>query len=610
MPILEPLPEAVRATFASASGGQAVPKLAVYSDIDGCGAFGIQWLVATSQHVFVFAQNGASVRLMRRIDLARVSEVNAEFLVGHGVLEAIVDGEVVDLLHYTHSLARKFNKVARALQSIVSAEDIQVNDEGEDRRCTICGRLYPDGSQICPACVNKARVLRRLIGLTRPYYRKLCAVAALMLLATTINLALPYLNKPFYNNLFQPERPSIPWWIHFPGLNTPGQILLTLVLAYVGIWTLSWVTAICQGRLSAWLGGRLTLDVRIQLYQTLQRLSLSYFDKRQLGGIMARVTQDTNALNNFMNQSLNSYLVSSLQIIGAVILMFAMSWKLTIWVLAPSPVVALLSILFFRRLIRKHHRYWHIWSRVAAILHDALAGLRVIRAFAQEDQEIARFNKKTNALYEAEVRLHFASNTFWPTISLFTQLSTAMIWLVGGFGVLSDPHANDPGTLVAFLAFISMFYANLQMICRSTDFMSSSLTATERIFEVLDTRVEVDENPNAIPLASMNGEVELRDVTFGYDPTTPVLKDVSLRVAPGEMIGLIGPSGAGKTTIINLVCRFYDVNEGAVLVDGIDVRNIRINDFRRQIGVVLQDPFLFSGTIFENIAYARPDATR
>jgi ATP-binding cassette subfamily B protein len=325
---------------------------------------------------------------------------------------------------------------------------------------------------------------------------------------------------------------------------------------------------------------------------------------------MSRVTQDTSALNNFMNQLLQYYLASTLQIIGAVAMMVVLSPKLMLWALIPSPLIALLSVKFFNRLKRQWHRYWHMWSRVGAVLHDALAGIRVIRAFAREDQEIVRFNQRVNAVYTADAQVAAASASFWPTVTLLNNLSTAIIWMVGGIQVLHSHGQITPGMLLAFLQYYAMFSGNFQTICRSTDFLSNSLTATERIFEVLDQEVEIADLPDPVRMPDMKGEIEFRHVNFGYEPINPVLKDVSVHIEPGEMIGLVGHSGAGKTTFINLICRFYDVSEGEVLIDGVDVRRIAMRDLRSQIGVVLQDPFLFNGTIMDNIAYARTDATR
>jgi ATP-binding cassette, subfamily B, bacterial len=607
MAIVEPLPETVQAELRRAAGQDGETKLAVSTDIDGAGKFGERWLIATKDTAYVFLNDKGKAELLHEVPLKDIEEVNAEFLVGSGVLEVGVGGKVIDLLHYTHSLASRFTKVARALEHLSKDEDIPAIDDEEDRRCPTCGRFLREGSKVCPACLNKAEVLKRLLLLTRPYWRRLAGIALLMVLATGISVVGPYLNKPFWDNLFG-RNVRFPYLLRIPGQPRSLDLLVTIVVTYLGTWLVSWRISMTQGRRAAWISGRLTLDIRVQLYQTLQRLSLSYFDKRQVGSIMSRVTQDTSALNNFMNQLLQYYVVSTLQIVSSIAMMAVLSPKLMLWALIPSPLIALLSIKFFNRLKRQYHRYWHMWSRVGAVLHDALAGIRVIRAFAREDEEIVRFNQRVSAVYTADAQVAAASATFWPTMGLLNNLSTAIIWLVGGIFVLRDH--SSPGTLMAFLGFNAMFSGNFQTICRSTDFLSNSLTATERIFEVLDQEVEVADLPDPVRMPDMKGDVEFRNVNFGYEPINPVLKDVSVHIEPGEMIGLVGHSGAGKTTFINLICRFYDVIDGEVLIDGVDVRRIAMNDLRSQIGVVLQDPFLFNGTIMDNIAYARNDASR
>jgi len=609
MAIVEPLPETVRSELLKVTGQDGETKLAVSTDIDGCGKFGERWLIATNDHAYVFLSDDDGAKLLHAVPLKDISEVNAEFLVGSGVLEVGVDGKVIDLLHYTHSLAPRFTRVARALEYLSRNEEIPPAKEEDSKRCDKCGRLLPDGSKVCPACVNKAAVMKRLLGLTKPYWGKLGAIAGLMVTSIIISLIVPYLNKPFWDNLFG-RKVDFPYLFRMPGWSHSISVLVTIVLTYFIIWIISWRISMTQGKRVAWIAGRLTLDIRVQLYQTLQHLSLSYFDKRQVGSIMSRITQDTSALNNFMNQLLQYYLISTLQIIGSIVLMALLSPSLTLWVLAPSPIIALLSIKFFGRLKKQWHRYWHNWSRVGAVLHDALAGIRVIRAFAQEDKEISRFNQRVDAVYNADAQVAAASNTFWPTIGLLNNFSTALIWLIGGIAVLNIHRQLTPGTLMAFLQYNAMFYANFQLICRSTDFLSNSLTATERIFEVLDQEIEVADVDQPVRMPDMKGEIEFRNVNFGYEPINPVLKDVSVRIEPGEMIGLVGHSGAGKTTLINLICRFYDVTEGEILIDGVDVRKIAMRDIRSQIGVVLQDPFLFNGTIIDNISYARRDVSR
>lgn len=253
------------------------------------------------------------------------------------------------------------------------------------------------------------------------------------------------------------------------------------------------------------------------------------------------------------------------------------------------------------------HRVWQRWGRLNALLNESLSGFRIVRAFAQEHREISRFSQRSSELISSVITVERTWAMLFATISLFTAMGTLLVWYLGGRQVLGEEMTL--GTLMAFLFYLGMFYAPLQALSWLINWASRSLTAAERLFEILDTPPETDE-PDVISVPKIEGRVEFKNVVFGYEKHRPVLKGVNFTVEPGEMVGLVGHSGAGKTTTINLICRFYDVDEGQILIDGIDIRKIQRSDLRRQIGLVPQDTFLFSGTIAENITFAKPNATK
>jgi len=257
--------------------------------------------------------------------------------------------------------------------------------------------------------------------------------------------------------------------------------------------------------------------------------------------------------------------------------------------------------------IRVWRRHWHRWSRLTAHLGGTLSGIREVKAFTQEQREIQTFDKRNFEIAETGMVAGKINASVFPLISFLVMSSSFVIWYVGGRGVLEGNF--ELGKLVAFLSYIGMLFGPLSIITNIMDWASRTVTAAERVFEVLDTEPEVRDAPNALPLTAVKGEIILENVSFGYEKHHLVLHDINLHIRPGEMIGLVGPSGSGKTTLINLICRFYDPTRGRILLDGTDLREIRMQDLRRHIGVVLQDNFLFPGTIRENIAYARPDAT-
>jgi ATP-binding cassette subfamily B protein len=338
-------------------------------------------------------------------------------------------------------------------------------------------------------------------------------------------------------------------------------------------------------------------------------LSLRFFDKRPTGTLIARVTRDTESLENVILEGAQFFVSNILVLAGIGIVLFTMNWRLTLLILIPVPVVALLSRWFWERIHRVWHRYWHSRQQLTGALSDSLSGIRVVRAFAQEPQEVARFGAQSRSLFDTELRAERTWATFFPIMSFLIGTGGVIVWYVGGRQIVAGERMTL-GMLTAFIAYLGMFYGPLQFLSRLADYLARSLAAAQRVFEILDHAPDVPDAADAAPLPRIEGRVEFRQVTFGYDAHKPVLQQFALDVRAGEMIGLVGHSGAGKSTAINLLCRFYDPQEGEVRIDGVDVRRIAQHDLRSQIGVVLQDTFLFNGTVAENIGYAKPGASR
>lgn len=597
--LIDEIPEYLSQLIDEEFGDNGCLQIAAESDIDADGKFGSRWLLMGSNKLIVTG-DGDDITL--KVDISQITSAKTESGIGVGILIIEIDGYPTDALHYSNSLTGKFNKVAKLIDAVAKGEESPEDQHIEDRkRCPRCGRILDSWSKVCPNCIDKKRVIIRLFGYISPYKAIAVLVTMLFMVTTLLEMIPPYLTKPLLDNVLIPAAKG-------GDINSHVYMLALIVIGLVSVRILSTLLTIARGRAGAFLANKITYDIRNQLYECLQRLSMSYYDKRQVGAVLTHVTQDSNQLSGFLVEAVEYYLVNFVQIIGIAAIMLYMNWKLALLILLPSPLLVVITYIAWRILRKTWSRFWHSWSRLGAVFNDSLSGIKVVKSFGQEKKEIEKYMGPSHEVYETGLQADQTGAVVWPTMSLVMMLGSILVYWFGGLQVIFGN--TSPGTLMLFFSYTGMFYAPLQMLTQISNWLSRSLSAADRIFEVMDTVPDIKDAEDAVPMPHIRGDIEFRNVTFGYDKFKPVLSNVSFTVKAGEMIGLVGRSGAGKTTTINLVTRLYDVTEGQILIDGVDIRKIKLSDLRRQIGVVLQDPYLFSGTIAENIAYGRPDATR
>jgi ATP-binding cassette subfamily B protein len=459
--------------------------------------------------------------------------------------------------------------------------------------CEKCGKPFPHRLGFCPDCMDKRTLYVRLLALARPYATPMAGSLALMLLITAIEMTQPLLTRILVDNV-------IP--------NADYRLFALVIGGIIAIYTFSSIFSGSRGYLMAWLGERIVHDMRTQVYAHVQRLSVDFYDERQTGWIMDRISADTSNLQNFLSEGFQDFIRDVMTIIVILGIMCTMNWQLTLATLAPAPIIFLLTMRFRRKVHRMYHSVWRKRSYMTSLLSSVIPGVRVVKAFAQEKLESDRFEKRSRSFMDASVRTARTYSTFSPVIDFITSLGFILVWSWGGYLVISGKGVTV-GTLIAFIAYLWRFYGPVGNLSRFSQRLERASTSAQRVFDVLDTMPSVKDPETGTQLPPIKGEVVFQNVTFGYNPDEPVLKDVSFTVTPGEMIGLVGPSGAGKSTIINVLSRFYDVDQGSILVDGHDIRDVTMGSLHQQIGVVLQEPFLFHGTIGENIAYGCPTAT-
>jgi len=570
-------------------------KLAVRSDLTADGQFGEQWLLIDNDALWVVSHHNGTANLRYRFPLAEIEDARIERCVGNGLIQITVDHQPRVLLHYSNELTDRFGRVAYYLhERAVNGPQVPVPDlDADSHRCLVCRRfLFDPSSKVCPNCIQRGKILRRLLGLARPYWGRMALIVSLLLSGVTVDLLPPYLTRVLIDDVLR--------------ANGNHALLGWLVGGLLGLQVVRVIITILTNWITVSVSTRFTSGIRDRLFAHLTMLPVDYFDKNQTGRLLTRINQDTGELQGLVSQ-MTTFALNIMLIIGIGSVLFTMAPSLGLYVLIPTPFVVAAAFFYYRYMRPHFKRFWIARWRLNAMLNTFLAGVRVVKAFAQECQEEERYHDRNQKLLHSRLQVDQAWSRFFPLVSFAFGAGGLIIWYAGGRAVLAD--TITLGTLMAFLSYLGMFYGPLSNLTQISQALNRFLTISQRIFEMLDEEPQ-KEVLRPVRKPSIRGRVEFDRVTFGYDPYYPVIRDVSFTVEPGEMIGVVGHSGAGKTTLVNLLCRFYDVTQGAIRIDGVDVRELSMEEIRRQIGMVLQTPFLFRGTLAENIAYGRAEATR
>ena len=496
----------------------------------------------------------------------------------------------------------------RVLEQFVERLDSHLTGQpvlqAEQEVCPSCKAPLEPEQEECPICAKvlytppSTWTLFRLWRFAHPYRGQLALGFMLMLLSTAAHMIPPYLTAPLMDNVlipYQNGKHIDPWLVVYYMSGLLGSALLAWLLG----WGKTYVLALVSERMGA--------DLRSATYEHLMKLSLEFFGGKRTGDLMSRIGSGSDRICVFLSLHLLDFASDVLMIIMTGVILWSMNPWLAIMTLAPLPFIAWMIHLVRDRLRTGFEKIDRVWSEVTNVLADTIPGIRVVKAFAQEKREAARFRDANAHNLAVNDKLNKVWSLFSPTVSFLTEMGLLVIWC---FGIWQLSRGEiTVGVLTAFIAYSTRFYGRLDSMSRIVSVTQKSASAAKRIFDILDHVSSVPEPAHPVKLEKIEGRIDLREVGFRYG-NRAVNRGITLNIKAGEMIGLVGHSGSGKSTLVNLICRFYDVSEGAILLDGVDIRSFAVSDYRRNIGLVLQEPFLFFGTIAENIAYGKPHATR
>src|SRR6266513_2999790 len=596
------LPADLRRQIEAAWHGAPV-QLYALADLDQSLRLTEIWIALGPQHVAT-ARRAGETWDVQSIERSRIEAVREAPGLSANTLTLLgAPGEpALALWRYTHRQRRAFENIRFVLEE-------HLQGAGRDIATVDADRVYADSVarpiRDAQALVagRQTAVIRRLLGYLRPYRRQLALGMAAATMITLVSLVPPYLAGHLIDRVVRPAQAgTLP-------LGQAAKIAWLAVAAMALVYIVRQPAVHVRLRLMSIIGEWVARDLRAELYEHIQRLSLAFFSRKRTGSLITRVSADTDRLWDFLAFGVVDVSLSLVMLVGLGTVLLTLDWRLGLVMTLPVPVFCWLIYRHSEGITRLFIRAWRKWSRVTDVLSDTIPGIRVVKAFNQEQREIERFGERNEDVTAEFNRIHKSWTTFWPLLMLGVHTMTVAVWVFAVPRLLGSGAQLPVGTFVSFLLYTTMFSAPIEVIGQMARTINRATTSAHRVFEVLDTEPDVRDTPEPLRLEPVHGRVTFEHVTFGYDGVRQVLRGVSFDALPGELIGLVGPSGGGKTTIVNLIARFYDVSGGTIRIDGVDIRRLETGHYRRQLEMVLQEPYLFHGTVLENIRYGLPAAS-
>lgn len=531
-----------------------------------------------------------------KYSLVELGKLSTERLLSTGRLYSEKDDAAKILLVFSVGFLADVERLIKVVKNIIEGrtplEEIVVDDK---LFCPKCGTRYPEPERkLCPKCMDKISITRRLLGFFKYYKNKVAIILITMLAGSAFAVVSPLIGTKFLFDDVLTE-----------GGNYYGAILgavgLILFVRAVHV-TFNILFSYVLARTVPWI----VYDLKLKIFEAMQRLSVGFYTSKRTGSLMNRVNRDANNIYWFFVDGFPYVIVNIITFTGVITLMCVLSLKLAIVCMVILPIAIGLFSLLWRVFRRFHHKNWVYNAQLNSMVSDSVNGQRVIKAYAREDDESKRFSEMGGKLADVDIKAINMEYTAFPLIYTFLFLGQVIVTAIGGMMVLNGEITL--GTLLTFIAYLSMLYGPLEFMSWVSNWWARCVDSAQRVFEIMDADPDIAEPDVPVVLDKIRGDIEIRGVKFEYDPATPVLKGIDLSVEAGKMLGIVGKTGAGKSTLANLIARLYDVTEGSITVDGVNVKELSLAQLRKSIGIVSQDIYLFIGTIADNIRYSNPDA--
>ncbi|MDR1630163.1 MAG: ABC transporter ATP-binding protein/permease [Oscillospiraceae bacterium] len=587
---------------------------AVTGDMDNTGEFCARWAAFDEQGLYfatgsetVVSKKGSKklktdyrLHSLETVPIGDYDELKTERYVSTGRLIGKKNGEDCSLTLFSIGFLKGFEDFCKTYNTFKSGKPLEnAEQEGEERKCEKCGMPIPNGFHSCPKCADKNSTIKRLFAFFGGYKKEVAVVIVSMLIGTGISLIMPKISTQM---LFDDV-------INKAGTEPAEKLIRTLGLLVLGLFGVRFLNTLFSAVYQYIIGGimpRVIYDIKQKIFVAMQRLSVGFYASKQTGSIIEHVNRDANNIYWFFVDGLPYVLINSIMVIGVTGFLFSLSVKLTLLVLLLVPMIVL-TLVFGGRFFRKlHHRFWIMNARVSSMASDNINGQRIIKAFSKEVDEYDRFAEVSGKLKGAELKLALTEATVFPILYLVIIILSTVLLAFGSMLVVRGEMTT--GELLTYIMYVNMLQGPIDFLSWVSNWWARCVNSAQRVFEIVDSKPDVLESETPVMLEQFCGAIEISELVFEYEPARPVIKKLDLSVREGEMLGIVGKTGAGKTTIANLIARLYDAKEGSVKIDGVDVKDLSMKQLRSNVGLVSQDIYLFIGTIADNIRYAKPDA--